>query len=336
MIGGTKMKKNSLYGALGLLIALLLTGCAEDSREESKNSDVLQVYTTVYPLQFFAEEIGGEYVEATSIYPPGADEHTFEPSQKDMMKIADADVFFYVGLGLEGFVEKVKGTFQNENVVLLGAGEHIHLDHDDTNQEEEHLEDEAHHDEDSHSQHSEDEAHDHGGIDPHVWIDPIYSKELAESIKDQLIEQLPAHSETFEQNFEELAKNLDTLDTQFTELVKNAKHKEIIVAHSAYGYWETRYGIKQISISGMSTTSEPSQKELQTLIEHGKEAGLKYVISEQNYDSKLAEIVQKELGAQPLTLHNLSVLTENDLAKKETYFSLMEKNLQTLEKALNE
>jgi zinc transport system substrate-binding protein len=328
------MKKYSFYGAIGLLIALLLTGCADDSREESKNPDVLQIYTTVYPLQYFAEEIGGEYVEVTSIYPPGADEHTFEPSQKDMMKIADADVFFYVGLGLEGFIEKVKGTFQNENVVLHAAGENIHLEHDSTNHEEENLEDEAHHDEDSH--HSEDEALDHGGVDPHVWIDPFYAKELAESIKDQLTEQSPAHSETFEQNFEELAKNLDTLDAQFTELVKTAKHKEIIVAHSAYGYWETRYGIKQISISGMSTTSEPSQKELQTLIEHGKESGLKYVISEQNYHSKLAEIVQKELGAEPLTLHNLSVLTEDDLAKNETYFSLMEKNLQTLEKALNE
>ncbi|WP_404329636.1 metal ABC transporter solute-binding protein, Zn/Mn family [Mesobacillus maritimus] len=328
------MKRYPFYGAIGLLIALLLTGCAEDTREESNNTDVLQVYTTVYPLQFFTEEIGGEHVEVASIYPPGADEHTFEPSQKDMMNIADADVFFYVGLGLEGFVEKVKGTLQNEKVVLHGAGEQIDIDHDDAEHEEEHAEEEEHHDEDTH--HSEEEEHEHGGVDPHVWIDPFYAKELAKSIKDQLTEQLPAHSELFEENYEKLATNLDQLDAQFTELVETAKHKEIIVAHSAYGYWETRYGIKQISISGVSTTSEPSQKELQTLIEHGKEAGLNYVLSEQNYQSKLADIVQKELGAQSLTLHNLSVLTNDDIAKDETYFSIMEKNLQTLEKALNE
>jgi zinc transport system substrate-binding protein len=321
------MKKYSFFGAIGLLIALLLTGCSEDTREETNNPDVLQVYTTVYPLQYFAEQIGGEHVEVTSIYPPGADEHTFEPSQKDMMEIADADVFFYVGLGLEGFVEKVKGTLQNENVVLHSAGDQIHLD--DEVHEAEHGEDEEHHD------HSDEDGHDHGGVDPHVWIDPIYAKALAESIKNQLSEQLPVHSETFEQNYEKLATDLDQLDSEFTALVETAKHKEIIVAHSAYGYWEKRYGIKQMSISGMSTTSEPSQKELQTLIEHGKESGLKYVISEQNYHSKLADIVQKELGAQALSLHNLSVLTEDDIAKNETYFSLMEKNLQTLQKALN-
>jgi len=328
------MKKYSFFGAIGILIALLLSGCAADTRDETKNSDVLQIYTTVYPLQFFAEEIGGEHVEVTSIYPPGADEHTFEPSQKDMMKIADADVFFYVGLGLEGFVEKVKGTLENENVVLHGAGEQILLDQADTEHEEVHSEDEEHHDEDSH--HSEDEEHEHGGVDPHVWIDPFYAKALAESVKDQLAEQLPDHKQTFEENYEQLATNLAQLDAQFMELVETAKHKEIIVAHSAYGYWETRYGIKQISISGMSTTSEPSQKELQTLIEHGKEENLRYVLSEQNYHSKLADIVQKELGAQALTLHNLSVLTEDDISNNETYFSLMEKNLQTLEKAMNE
>lgn len=333
------MKRYPFYGAIALLIAFLLTGCAENTREESNNTDVLQIYTTVYPLQFFTEEIGGEHVEVASIYPPGADEHTFEPSQKDMMNIADADAFFYVGLGLEGFVEKAKGTLQNENVVLHGAGEQIDIGHDDAeledeHAEEEHAEEEEHHDEDSH--HSVDEEHQHGGVDPHVWIDPFYAKELAKSIKEQLTAQLPDQSELFEENYQKLATNLDQLDAQFTELVETAKHKEIIVAHSAFGYWEARYGIKQISISGMSTTSEPSQKELQTLIEHGKEAGLNYVLSEQNYHSKLAEIVQKELGAQSLTLHNLSVLTNDDIAKGETYFSIMEKNLQTLEKALNE
>lgn len=328
------MKKYSIFGAIGILIGILLTGCAEGSKEESDNPEVLDVYTTVYPLQYFTEVIGGEHVEVTSIYPPGADEHTFEPSQKDMMKIADADLFFYVGLGLEGFVEKAKGTLKNEQVTLHGAGEDIHLKatHDEEDSHA-HSGDEDDHDEDSHT---ENDHHNHGGIDPHIWIDPLYAKELAESIKEQLSAKLPAYSETFEENYLELSADLDQLDADFKNLTETANHNEIIVAHSAYGYWESRYGIQQLSISGLSTTSEPSQKELQSLIEHAKEADLKYVISEQNYQSKLADIVQKELGASSLTLHNLSVLTEDDIESNETYFSLMKKNLQTLEKALHE
>ena len=90
------------------------------NQKEKKNSDnQLMVYTTVYPLQYFTEAIGGNAVHVETVYPPGSDEHTFDPSQKDMMKLADSDLFIYVGLGLEGFVEKAKGSLENEKVTLL-------------------------------------------------------------------------------------------------------------------------------------------------------------------------------------------------------------------------
>ncbi|HAQ08285.1 MAG TPA: hypothetical protein DCR24_12455 [Bacillus bacterium] len=93
---------------------------------------------------------------------------------------------------------------------------------------------------------------------------------------------------------------------------------------------------KQISISGLSTTNDPSQKELQSLISHAKEEKIKYVLNEQNFDSKLAKMVENEIGAKSLTLHNLSVLTDENIKNKDTYFTLMEANIATLEKALNE
>ena len=85
----------------------------------------LSVYTTVYPLQYFAERIGGEHVNVKSIYPPGADEHTFDPTQKDMIALADSDLFFYVGLGLEGFVENAEKTLKNEHVKMVATAEAI-------------------------------------------------------------------------------------------------------------------------------------------------------------------------------------------------------------------
>jgi len=323
------MKKLSLVGVIGLVIGLILSGCSEqETPSQTNQSDMLTVYTTVYPLEYFAQRIGGEHIEAKTIYPPGADEHTYEPSQKDMIQLAEADLFIYVGLGLEGFVEKAKGTLENEDVHLLGAGEHLHLEEVD---EENHSVGE---DVDEHDH--EEEDHNHGNVDPHVWIDPIYSKELAEAIKVELVELLPEYKDKLEENYQQLISELSTLDNKFTNLVENAKQKEILVSHSAYGYWEERYGIKQISISGMSTTSEPSQRELQKIISEAKGTNLKYVLFEQNYQSKLAEMVKQEIGAKSLTLHNLSVLTKEDIDNQETYFSLMEKNLQTLEKALNE
>ena len=123
------MKKFIFFLVFLLSVSLFLAGCGEKESEKtntSSNSEKqLTIYTTVYPLQYFTEEIGGKAVHVETIYPPGSDEHTFDPSQKDMMKLADSDLFIYVGLGLEGFVEKAKSTLKNEEVTLLAAGEHI-------------------------------------------------------------------------------------------------------------------------------------------------------------------------------------------------------------------
>ena len=340
------MKKTAFILSIFMVIAAFLSGCGQDGADQKKNDDLLQVYTTVYPLQFFAQQIGGDYVNVETVYPPGADEHTFEPSQKDMMALADADLFFYIGLGLEGFVDKASKTLKNEDVKMVPVGESLHLDENDEHQDEAHNEDgsaeeghdEGAHDEEEHAdeEHAEEHEHGHGDFDPHVWLDPIYANELALAIKEQLAEQMPEHKDTFEQNYTELTAQLKDLDKEFSKVIGSAKRNEILVSHSAFSYWEERYGIQQISISGQSTTNEPSQKELQKLITHAKDEKIKYVLNEQNFNSKLAKMVQEEIGAKSLTLHNLSVLTDEDLKNNETYFTLMEKNIATLGKALNE
>lgn len=329
------MKRSAFIFSMLLMIAAFLSGCGNTPTDSSeKDENLLQVYTTVYPLQYFAQQIGGEFVHVETIYPPGADEHTFEASQKDMMALADSDLFFYVGLGLEGFVDKASNTLKNEDVKMVPVGEALHLEEDD------HANESADENHDSHEESEENhESHDdhgHGDVDPHVWLDPIYANDLALAIKNQLAEQMPEHKDTFEKNYSELSGSLTALDQQFAEVVHSAKRKNIIVAHSAYSYWEKRYGIEQISISGLSTTNEPSQKELQKLITHAKDEKIKYVLNEQNFESKLAKMVEEEINGKSLTLHNLSVLTDENIKNKDTYFSLMEENIATLKKALKE
>ena len=314
------MKKLIRILCILLPISLLLSACGGKNTPKTKNE--LMVYTTVYPLQYFTEVIGGNLVTVETVYPPGSDEHTFEPTQKDMMKLADSDLFIYVGLGLEGFVEKTKETLKNEHVTMIATGEGIHF------------EEEAIHKENG-DDHHEDDGHNHGDINPHVWLDPIYAKELALAIKNALVAQLPDKEDEFVKNYDALVSKLDELNTKFEDTISQAKQKEIIVAHAAYGYWESRYGLQQISVSGLSSSSEPSQKELESIISTAKEHDIQYIFFEQNISSKLAEIVQKEIGAKPLTLHNLGVLTEADLENNQDYFSLMEQNIDALNMALN-
>ncbi|WP_173108270.1 metal ABC transporter substrate-binding protein [Bacillus sp. KH172YL63] len=305
-----------------LLLTLLLSACGAASPEKDEQSkDTLQVYTTVYPLEDFTKKIGGDYVDVESIYPPGADEHTFEPSQKDMIMMADGDVFFYVGLGLEGFVEGSKSILENEDVTVVPTSDGIDIHPSEESAEEDH-EDEDHGDEHHHD------------VDPHLWLDPLYAKEMAINIADTLSKEMPEHKDEFQANLETLEKELDALDAEFSKMADNAPKKTFFVSHSAYSYWEARYGLHQEAIAGLNTADEPSQQELKKIIEKGKEDNIQYILFEQNVSSRLTEVVQNELGAKALTLHNLSVLTEEDRDNGEDYVSLMKRNIDTLKTAL--
>lgn len=313
------MKKRILL--LFALTLLLLAAC-NNKEQDNKESNALDVYTTVYPLQYFTERIGGDAVHVQSIYPPGADEHTFDPTQKDMMGLADADLFFYIGLGLEGFVENAEKTMKNEHVQMVPVAEGVssNLLGEEHSEEEE----EDHND------------HEHGQFDPHVWISPKLSIELASAIKDSLITSMPEKKTDFENNFELLRDDLIALDQEFEEMATAARKNTFFVSHAAFGYLANTYHLEQIAIAGLNSQSEPSQKQLATLVEYAKEHDIQYVLFEQNVSSNLTKVIQKEIGADSLMLHNLGVLTAEDIKNNEDYFTLMEHNLKTLRQALND
>ncbi|MGG0718502.1 zinc ABC transporter substrate-binding protein [Robertmurraya massiliosenegalensis] len=360
--------KRKLLIAIIFIVAIFFYGCSSsqlnasttEGQENPTASDEVQsklkVYTTLYPLEDFVKKIGSDYVEVENIIPPGADAHSYEPTTKNMTSIASGDAFIYNGLNMEPSADKIAIALEKENVKLIEATyridainhedehEHEHSDeehaHEDDAEVHEH-EDEGHtHDDEEHEHTDEEHAledghdHDHGGLNPHVWLDPSRAITLAENIKNALVELNPDAKEEFEKNYKALTEELTNLDEEFLRLVESKENPEILVSHAAYGYWEERYGIKQIAVSGLSPSNEPSQRELKNIADIAKEKQIKYILFEQNVTSKIAEIVKNEIDAEPLYLYTMESVSEEERNSGEDYFSLMRKNLSTLEKAL--
>ena len=316
------------------IVAIILTACSSEtdsSIDTQEKTDIINVYTTVYPLQYFTERIGAEYVNVKSIYPPGSNEHTFEPTQKTMINVADSDLFFYIGLGLEGFVEKAKTTLKGENVTFIATADNIP-------EEQLHISTGHTHDEEEHGghEHEEEEHHDHqdSELDPHVWLSPVLSQELAAVIKDELIKAMPEQEQLFTQNYDALVQELETLHHDYLAMAENVSNKTFFVSHAAFGYIAGQYGFNQVPIAGLNSQSEPSQKELAAIVDLAREKNITHIFFEQNVSSNLTKVIQEEIGASAETLHNLSVLTEEDIKNNEDYFTLMRANLDVLENAL--
>ncbi|WP_050181998.1 metal ABC transporter solute-binding protein, Zn/Mn family [Domibacillus robiginosus] len=337
-------------------LLLMLAACGNEENDQAADTkkaagDKITVYTTIYPLEYFTERIGGNTVDVESMLPAGADEHTYEPTSKTVLNIAEADLFLYNGLNLEPFADKVKETLSSEDVHIVNVGEQVELDsaHEHGTEEENHeseAEAEHEHSTEEHSHESETESaeghsheaedgHNHGGVDPHIWLDPLLAEQMAQVVKEELVELNPDEEALYTKNYETLTKELEQLDEDFHTMAETAAHKEILVSHAAYGYWEKSYGIEQLSVAGLSSTDEPSQKELKELADTAKEHNIRYVIFEQNVTPKIAKVIQEEINADSLRLHNLATRTEEDIEKKQDYMSIMKQNIETLQTAMS-
>ncbi|QGX64996.1 zinc ABC transporter solute-binding protein [Bacillus sp. ms-22] len=311
-----------------LITALLTIGLAACSSSAGTNASKgkadrkLTIYTTIFPIQDFTEKIGGSHVNAQSVYPANADAHSFEPSSKTMVEMAEGDAFIYSGTGAEAFADKTAATLKDQGVRTVKAAQGIKLL--STKEEHAHEEDEDH------------DGHEHGDKDPHAWLDPVYAQQMAKNIKDTLVSLDPDHKDEYTKNYESLKKELQSLDQEFKTTLSKAQHKEILVSHAAYGYWEKRYGIEQISVLGLSASEEPSQKQLENIVKQAEKHHIKYVIFENNVSSKVSDTIRSEIGAKSLTLKNLESITEEDAKNGESYVSLMKQNLNTLKTALND
>jgi zinc transport system substrate-binding protein len=302
---------------LGLLsvaiLMLVLTACG-NSTSTNKNG-TLTIKTTIYPLKYFTERIGGKHVNVSAIIPPGADAHTFEPSTKDMVKMSDSDAFIYNKSKSDEFSSSVADTLKEENVTVIDAADGIALAHMEEHEE-------------------NDEHHDHGSYDPHIWLDPVLAQKMADNIYLELVKLNPKAKKDFKKNHDQLINDLQTLDSHFKEKVEKAPKDTFIVSHAAYGYWAERYGLKQIAISGLSPAHEPTQHQIQNIIEYAKKENVSYILFEANVNNKIAATIQKETGTKSLKLHNLETLTKKDIKQKRNYLSIMEQNIDTLSKAL--
>lgn len=317
------MKRKAII-FITLSLILILSGCSKSinsSKKDNVNShNKMKIYTTVFAFQSFIEQIGGKYVDVESIYPPGADLHSYEPTQKDMINIAKSDLFIYSSDGLDPVSAKITQSMENKNMKLALAS--------DLNQKE------LIHSDD----HDEDEGHNHAETenDPHVWLDPVLNRIFAEKIKDKLIQKDPKHKSYYEKNYKKLDKDVANIDKKMQKITKSPKREKIIISHDSLGYLTHRYHFKQEGVNGMND-DEPSQKKILSIVKNIKNSKSPYVLYEQNITSKITDVIKKETDTQPLSFHNLAVLTKKEKDNQSiTYQSLMKKDIESLDKALNQ
>lgn len=315
------MKK--LFSLL-LIATLVLMGACGNTTKKGTSGDKLQIYTTVFPFKSIIEQIGGNHVNVSSIYPNGVDIHSFEPTQKDTMKVAKSDLFIYSGDELDQVAAKIaQAVNKKEKTLQLVKG----IDEHDL------LAGEAHDHEGHDHEAKGHEGHNHGAQDPHVWLDPQLNKQFAKIIKDELIKKDKNNEKDYIKNYDALVKDINTMDKELKNIAKNKKQDTVFISHDSIGYLAHRYDFKQEGVSGMNN-EEPSQSDIINMINNINKSGASVILYEQNIPTKTVDIIKEKTKAKAVPFHNMAVLTDKD-KKDVTYQNLMKTNIESLDKALS-
>ncbi|MDP3488078.1 MAG: metal ABC transporter substrate-binding protein, partial [Bacillota bacterium] len=301
-----------------------LTSCAP--RSQVTVSGKLKVVTTLFPLYDFVREIAGDKVEVSLLLPPGVESHAYEPSPRDIIDILKAAVFIYTGKFMEPWADKIIQASQGKSLLIVDASQGIELmaEHDD-------------HEEHDGEPEGDDHSHDHGGQDPHIWLDPIYALKMVDNIVSGLAQADPKNADLYKSNGELYKHKLRALDSKFVEMFAQSQSKKIIYAgHFAFGYFAKRYGLEHVSpYRGFAPDAEPTPQRIAELIKTVNESNTRVIYYEELVDPKVAKVIADQTGAKMLLLHGAHNVSKEDLSGGITYLEIMEDNLQKLLEGLS-
>lgn len=260
------------------------------------------ISVSIPPQAFFVEKIAKDSVEINILIPPNSDEHTMEFKPQALKKLEQSKIYFLADLELEKILgEKFKSVLKNVKIVNINEGIHLL---------------EGGHDHDGH--HAEEEHDEYN--DPHVWLDPVLVKKLAQNITQALVQSFPKNKEFYEANLANFLKELDQMDAQIAEKLKNIKRNEFIVYHPSWAYLAKRYNLVQIPVE--IDGKEPKSKDLQNLIKLAKEKDIRVIFVQPGFPENSAKVLAKELNAQIVSINHLARNWDEELLKSIQALSL--------------
>jgi ABC-type Zn uptake system ZnuABC Zn-binding protein ZnuA len=295
-----------------LAAPLLLTACGDDS--SANDDDKIQVVTTLPLFADFVRNVGGDRVEVTSLLPLGADPHTFEPSPRDVEKVANADIAFANGLSLEPSLIKVLEANLPDDVELVKLGDEV-ADHWEVSANDSSITD-----------------------DPHLWLNP--------SLADRYLDVIWARLERFDSEAGreadqyflgrkfEFSKAINQEWGRFlTEELPNIPNdrRTLVTAHEAFHHLANAYQLAAIAAVVESPGQEPSPSEIAELTEAIEAQNTPAVFTEPQIseESRILGQAAEEAGVQVCTLYSDSLDEE-----VSTYIEMMRFNADELARCL--
>ena len=328
------------------------------TKSEAKTDDAnkkFSVVCTIFPEYDWIRQLVGDKkdnYEITYLLDKGVDLHSYQPTAEDIAKIANCDLFVYVGGESDGWVNDALKESKNDKMqvvnlletlgknvkpeeVVEGMQEEDEHDHD-------HDHDDKDHDDKDHDHDDKDHDHDHEEeteYDEHVWLSLRNATALVNTLAEKLQTIDPENKDYYAGTAADYTAKLGDLDSRYLATIKKAKVKTVLFGDRfPFRYLVDDYGLKYYAaFVGCSAETEASFETVAFLAKKTDDLKLKSVLVIENSDQKIAKkIVEttKDKSQNIVVLNSMQSITNEDIANGATYLSIMESNLKALASAL--
>lgn len=225
-----------------------------------------------------ARHVGGDQVEIIDLIGPNGDPHHFEPKPDDLKKAADAKLYLVAGMGLEGYLPKLKAIIANK-AVLIEVGATLPA-----------IEGECDHE-------GHDHAHEHE-IDPHWWQSIDLFRRATGVVTEALVAASPENADTFRKNANAYRSELDALERwakkEISKIPRDKRH--LATAHAAFNYFCKEFGFTAHPVQGLNREQMPDPKELAALVTDLQKNQVAAIFPEKESNPKILQTLTNDTG----------------------------------------
>ena len=280
---------------LVIIILFLFTGC-DLKKGDMENIDI---YTTIYPINYLLDVLYGKYANIRSIYPLGVDLNSYELSERKINEYSKSDLFVFNSLDEKrdrSYAVKMINNNEKLKVIDVSTGMNYESDVKE------------------------------------LWLNPYNYLMMAENIKEGLSEYInnPYLVDEINTNYDSLKYDISKIDADLTESIKNANYNTIVVDNDLFKFLE-KYGLKVISLENNDNYSLNTFEEVKKLIADKK---IKYIYSLSEKSNSVVNELIKQVGGEIIVINDMYSVDGCITNTNDNYLTVMRNNISLIEKEL--
>jgi len=249
----------------------------------------LKVVVSIKPFHSLVSTVMQGVSEPALLLNGNNSPHTYSLRPSAAVKLQNADLVFWGGENLEGFLAKpIHSLAAGARVVSFEDTPGLILRPFRSVKEWQELDPESKNDQDHVKKRKINRL---PGNDPHIWLDPLNAQKITQYLIQILSKFDPENSQTYHSNGKKTILRLSDLNIQLETKMSSVSSKPYIVFHDAYQYFEKRYQLNPIA---SVTVNSGTSTSVGRLIDIRKKIKIKKVLcifTEPQFSPKLVQTV---------------------------------------------